>query len=114
MMATQYGEIDLTRSDIRERPAWSLDLRDLSGGDNRDETHVCEAGTFTLSVVAHTADEIPIGEIRIVWEGIEVSVVGHPTGRAGVVEVTPEHLQAARDQGTYRAQLLAWMGGGSC
>tara|TARA_R110002020_G_scaffold27266_17_gene87981 strand:+ start:897 stop:1235 length:339 start_codon:yes stop_codon:yes gene_type:complete len=107
-MMTNYGDIDLTREDISKKRSWSLDLRDLSGPCQLDESKLCEAGTFRLSVCGFGDGEIPIGEIRILFKGMEVSVVGHPTGRVGVVEITPEHLVAAVDS-TYRATLMAWI-----
>lgn len=110
-MNTNYGEIDLTRGDITKQRCWSLDFRDVTGGDNQDESTLFDPGTFLLSVCGFVKGEIPIGEIRILWRGVEVSVVGHPTGRVGVVEVTPEHLVAAGDGEPYRASLLAWIEG---
>lgn len=107
-MKTNYGDIDLTREDISKQRSWSLDLRELSGPTQVDESRLCEPGTFRLSVCGFNEDEIPIGEIRILFKGMEVSVVGHPTGRIGVVEVTPEHLVAAMDA-SYRATLMAWI-----
>lgn len=112
-METNYGEIDLTRVDIRKRESWSLDLRDLFGGDNTDESAIKPAGTFTLSVAACDPSEVPIGEIRILHNGIEVSIVGHPTGRAGVIELTPEYLLAAYNDSAYRKTLIAWIEGGA-
>ena len=80
---TNYGDIDLSRVDISKRKCWSLDFRDVSGAATVDESRLCEPGTFRLSVCGFEDDEIPIGEIRIIWRGVEVSVVGHPTGRLG-------------------------------
>lgn len=108
MMNTNYGDIDLSRGDITKLKSWSLDLRDLTGDNRTDESRLCAAGDFRLSVCGFSGTETPIGEIRIDFQGIELSVVGHPTGRVGVIEVTPEHLVAALDS-TYRATLLAWI-----
>ena len=105
----KYGQIDITRSDIRKKKAWSLDMRDVTGGDNFDESKLCDAGTFLLSVCAFEDWEVPIGEIRIIFRGVEVSVVGHPTDREGVIEITPEHLSAALRDGAYRTSLISWI-----
>ena len=112
MTMTNYGDIDLSRKDVTKAKCWSLDLRDVSGGEATDESKLCKAGTFRLSVCGFVAGEIPIGEIRIVWRGIEVSVVGHPTGRVGVIEITPEHLSLreitpGRASGQHRRSLVA-------
>jgi len=112
-MNTEYlnSGLDLTRVDIRSRESWTLDLRGEFGGDNPDESTVQPAGTFTLSVCACEPTEVPIGEILIVHEGVNVSIVGHPTGRPGVVEITPEHLLAARKDSDYHRVLVAWLKG---
>ncbi len=110
-MKTQYGDIDLTRLDIRDRRSWSLDFRDLSGATIEDASRVCPAGDFTLSVLATSPDEIPIGEIRILYDGVEVSIVGHPTHRPNVVEITPDHLASAWSDPEYRRTLIAWVVG---
>ena len=111
-METRYGEIDITRGDVRTRECWSLDMRQSTAQGpwtEPDRSELCSAGTFTLSVCAFSDGEIPIGEIRILWRNIEVSVVGHPTGREDVIEVTPEHLQAAMGNAEYRQTLISWM-----
>lgn len=108
-MRTAYGAIDLTRMDIRDRAGWSLDLRDLFGGDNPDASAIKPAGTFVLSVLACGPDEVPIGEILILHRDVEVSIVGHPTGRPGVIEITPEHLLSAHGDASYRGSLIAWI-----
>ena len=109
-MKTSYGSIDISRSDIRKMDCWSLDLRDVTGGSEPDETRLCDPGQFLLSVCSLEKDETPIGEIRIMWRGGELSIVGHPTGREGVVEITPEHLAAAMDDSGYRSSLVTWIG----
>lgn len=108
-MNKKYGEINITRTDIRSKKAWSLDMRDVTGGTGIDDSQLCSAGTFLLSVCAFEDWEVPIGEIRIIFRGVEVSIVGHPTGRQGVIELTPEHLSGAMQDTSYRASLVAWI-----
>ena len=111
MMSPNYGDIDLTRQDISGMRCWSMDMRDVCGGKASDESKLVSSGVFRLSVCGFADGEIPIGEIRIIWKGLEVSVVGHPTGREGIVEITPEHLLAASEQAEYMQTLLAWIEG---
>lgn len=108
-----YGgnEISLSRVDIRGVWSLSLDLRAETGGPaGADETRWVKPGTFALSVFEPSHGDHPVGEIRIWFGGRELYIVGHLTGRPGVVEVTPDHLSSAIKDDGYRAQVLRWLG----
>ena len=103
--------IEIDRRDIRGVSALSIDLRSMTstGVEFPDETQLCDPGVFVLSVFWSGDGTPPVGEIRIMQDGIEVSVVGHLTDREGVVEVTPDHLSACRDDNSYRQSVLGWI-----
>lgn len=104
-------DVSLDRMDIRNMPALSIDLRAETGATGvRDESCVMPPGMFTLSVFKPTPGEYPVGEVRIWFEGREVRVVGHLTGRPGVAEVTPDHLAACIKDPTYRSSIRQWLG----
>lgn len=113
MTLAYYGGSDVTfdRLDIRNQPSLSVDLRAETGAVSvQDESREVPPGTFALSVCNRLDNGMPIGEIRIWLGDREVSIVGALTGRPGVVEVTPDHLQAALTNPQYRQQMLVWMG----
>ena len=108
-----YGceDVIIDRKDIREVSCLSIDLRAETGaGLVTDETRIVPPGTFTLSVCGSPEGEPPIGEIRIWFEGGELSIVGHLTERLGIRELTPDHLRSMLDR-TYQAQILRWLRG---
>ncbi len=112
---TAYGSFPIGRDDIRGRNCCTIDLRQQTGGWAW-RTHVAEDVTheggnhpFQLSVFAVGAD-LPVAEVLIVHRGQSVSIVGHATGRIGVIEITPDHLRACMDDAGYRAILLAYLG----
>ena len=114
---TSYGTFPIGRDDIRERPCCTIDLRRETGGwewrDHNGEDIDHPAGhPFQLSVFA-TGDGVPVAEVLMIYDGQEVSIVGHPTGRPGVMEVTPDHLRGAMGDAQYRATLVAYIGGAS-
>ena len=113
-ISTRYGDLKIDRQDIRDRPALSLDMRSLTneGPPETPDDKMLPAGTFTLSLFAAEEGDVPVGEIRLMLNGVEVSLVGHLTGREGIVEVTPEHLTAAAADAGYRGTLVAWITGG--
>lgn len=107
-----YGVVDWTRADVRGQPTLSVDLRAETGAPlgTPDESCVLPAGSVVLSVCGHSEPGVlPIGEIRIWWNGREVRIVGAPTARPGVIELTPDHLRAAREDRGYRDQVLGWL-----
>ena len=105
----RYGDVALDRRDIRTSQALSIDVRAITGGIVLpDETRLVEPGTFTLSVIAPSGTW-PVGEIRFMVDGIEVSLVGHQTGRPGLREITPDHVIAARNP-RYADELRRWLG----
>ncbi|MAD95896.1 MAG: hypothetical protein CMB99_01080 [Flavobacteriaceae bacterium] len=109
----RYGPIPIDRADIRTVACMSIDLRTETGAVGvTDETRTVPAGTFTLAVFGDTPDAtVPVGEVRCMVNGREVSIVGELTGRAGVAEVTPDHVAAAlNDPDGYRRQIAAWLG----
>jgi hypothetical protein len=109
---TPYGDIPIGRHDIRKQRCVSIDLRRQTGlSDYTDETRIVEPGMFTLSVFAPNDDELPVGEIRMIRCGTEVSLVGALTGRLGITEVTPDHIATAGSDPDYRKALLSWMEG---
>jgi len=105
----------MKRRDVSKEPCWSIDLRGLFGMFNLvyipDETRLCAPGDFREAVFSDDQDEIPIGEIRIIIDGVEMSVVGHLTERPDVVEMTTAHLAAARKDDNYRQVLTHWLMG---
>lgn len=112
-LLARYGgtHVSLDRRDIRMMPALSVDLRAVtSGRPYPDETAMMPPGTFALSVCGWEPDSgiDPIGEIRVIFHGREVRIVGALTGRPGVVEVTPDHI-AACGGGEYHARMLEWL-----
>tara|TARA_Y100000034_G_scaffold116391_1_gene154649 strand:+ start:482 stop:823 length:342 start_codon:yes stop_codon:yes gene_type:complete len=109
---TRYGDIPPDRVDIRGIPSLSVDLRRETGADRSisDETRVMPPGVFTLSVFGVVGSEVPIGEIRCMVKGIEVSIVGHLTGRPDVLEVTPDHIVAMLGDNEYRLSIISWLG----
>lgn len=94
-------------------PCSSIDLRVQTGADpvnTKDETTVVGPnGPFRRTVFTPNAGELPVGEIRMVFAGHEVSIVGELTGRPGVKEITLEHLQAAAVDAQYLRQLRTWL-----
>ncbi len=106
----RYGDVSLDRVDIRGARCVSVDLRAETGAPAHDETREVAPGTFTLSVFAPRPGTLPIGEIRMMVRGVEVSLVGHATNRRNVVEVTPDHLTGCVEP-SYRASILAWLTG---
>lgn len=109
---TVYGSIPPDRIDVRARACLSVDLRRETGAapNTPDESRVVPPGTFTLSVFGVVGDGPPIGEIRCMVNDIEISIVGHLTGRSDVVEITPDHIAAAMENDEYRLSVLAWLG----
>lgn len=111
-LTTRYGDLRIDRQDIRDQPALSLDMRSLTSDHPIDgDDRMMPPGTFTLSLFAAEEGDVPVGEIRLILKGVEVSLVGHLTGRTGVVEVTPEHLTAAASDDGYRGTLVGWITG---
>jgi len=106
---TRYGDINITRRDVKDRECWSLDFRGATGGSDPDETRLCEPGTFIASVVDFVDGETPVGEIRILWQGKEIVVVGAMTGREGIAEITPDHLIGAAQDTEYQDSLIEWL-----
>lgn len=111
LLECRKGEVPIDRLDIRRVPALSVDLRREFGMDVDDESGVMPPGSFVLSVCGPVPDADPIGEIRIVMAGREVSIVGALTGRTGVVEVTPDHVSATQWDGAYADTLRSYMEG---
>ena len=113
ILSTKYGDLKIDRQDIRDKQALSLDMRGLSSSSAPPrEDKLLAAGTFSLSLFAADDGEHPVGEIRLIVKGVEVSLVGHLTGRSGVLEVTPDHLSASMGDDGYRGTLLGWIRGG--
>ena len=106
----RYGVIDFGTADVAAVPCWSLDLRQQTGGQQPDESGVVPAGIFKRALFGSTPGEHPTGEIRMIVNGREIALVGELTGRAGVVEMTPQMLWAADQDNTYRAQWRAYLG----
>ncbi len=110
MKTSRYGDIDLVRTDVRGRRVWSVDMRQLTDLDQTgDETCVVEPGTFGVALTAGDGDNLPIAEIVMRWQGVDVCVVAELTHREGKREVMPEHLQAAQTDPIYRRQLTDWL-----
>lgn len=101
-----------TRYDISKLRCLSLDLRPLTGGAQTDESGISEPGTFKLSVhgVPDPATGLYVGEIVCVLNGRDIRIVGALTGRPGIIEVTPDHVEAAFRDDAYRRQVQAWLG----
>lgn len=113
---SKYGVVNPARVDVRGRECETLDLRVITGGDpaSLDETRTWGPGEhpFVLSVFgpAHPG-AVPVAEVLCMIGGVEVSIVGHLTGRPGVREITPDLVAAARqDPDGYRRQLAGWLG----
>ena len=106
------GIISRTRFDISSLRALSLDLRRLTGSGLPDESGICEPGTFGLSVhgIADPETGLYVGEIVCILGGKEVRIVGALTGRHGVIEVTPDHIEASLRDDEYRKQIAGWLG----
>ena len=111
---TRYGQVPIGRVDIRGQRCISIDMRGQTGhcadtgACGYDETKIVEPGTFTLSVFAPAEGELPVGEIRLIHDGVEVSMVGAITDR-DVLEITPDHIAAASADDNYRKTMLIWM-----
>lgn len=102
---SRYGRVAIAREDIRGMACLSIDLRAETGGNQPDESGIVPQGTFVLSVIA-AKGEVPIGEIRFMYKGQELSLVGHLTGREGVNEITPDLFEDP----AYLEALKAWLG----
>jgi len=98
-----YGAIDLTRQDVRTMTVRSVDLRAETGGHQEDATCLVEPGIFTLSLFA--GEDPPVAEIRFMFRGRELSLVGAATGRSGVNEITPDLL----GDEAYLAAIKGWL-----
>jgi len=108
-----YGSYDATRYDISDRPALSLDLRALMGLTGEDDAScVAPVGTFRLSVhgVPDPDTGLFVGEVIVWLRRTQVHVVGALTGRPGLIEVTPDHLEGAFRDPKYAKQLRLWLG----
>ncbi len=111
---SRYGPIPIGRVDITTDRCLSIDLRSLtdptSGRYTEDLTRIVPPGTFTLSVFDNSNNnEWQVGEILMVHEGVEVSMVGALTNRRNVVEITPDHVTAASLDDNYLSKLLLWV-----
>ena len=105
----RYGGIPLDRIDVRERTVAVIDLRAETGafGTPNANQIVPSPHAYTLSVFGVAPGEMPVGEVRMWWRGVEIALVGHVTGRGVVHELTPDHLLAAiqDETGVYADQL---------
>lgn len=109
-IVNRYGTVGLDRVDITDQECTSFDLREMTGGPTGpNETQEIQPGVFRLSVFKPKSGELPVGEIRVWHDGREISIVGHLTGRPGVVEVTPDHFMAAENDPEYANQLREWI-----
>lgn len=109
----RYGQIPLTRVDVRGVDVLSVDLRAETGafGTPNASGVVRAPHSFVLSVFAPTQGEPPVAEVLIWWQGRAVAVVGHLTGREGIREVTPDHLLAAIGEAPYADALRKFLAG---
>lgn len=115
---TDYGTFPIGREDIRGKACCTIDLRRETGGwawrDHQGSDVEHPAGhPFQLSVFSLPDGDgmLPVAEVLVVLNDSPVSLVGHPTGRPGVVELTPDHLRAALGDDGYRQILLGYVGG---
>jgi hypothetical protein len=85
-------------------------MRQLTDLDHtHDATRMVEPGTFNVALTAGDDDNLPIAEIVVRWQGVDVHIVAELTGRTNAREVLPEHLEAAQTDPIYRRQLTEWL-----
>jgi hypothetical protein len=86
---------------------WSLSV-DCRGIPGTDATTLIAPGTFAGPVVEPLPGEVPIGEILIRVNGVDLRIVAEETGR-DVAEVSVGMLRAADKDRAYRNSLVQWV-----
>jgi hypothetical protein len=103
-----YGFVPLSdRIDISNVQCLSIDFRLETGGSAPDASCAYSPPhPFRYAIFVVAADYT--AEIRFMIGAKEFALVGAFTGRAGVNELTPEHLSAAIADEKYAAVLREW------